>query len=203
MAGSGSPARCPLPPLAGGRGEEGAAGWRGRASVSAARGPERWGGPRGGWQVRGRAARERAAASPPPPQGRWVARGSQRPGPRGGGGEARAAAAGGGLGAPAMSQAERKGGAALEVKFVPDEAVLRHIADDAGTAGPAPRRAAGGGAGRASGLGRLLGSTGPATASAFSSLCLFRRLRPRLEGSPGAATAPCSSLPSPPSFSAP
>ncbi|XP_068542756.1 origin recognition complex subunit 2 isoform X1 [Anas acuta] len=31
-----------------------------------------------------------------------------------------------------MSQAERKGGAALEVKFVPDEAVLRHIADDAG-----------------------------------------------------------------------
>uniref|UniRef100_A0A8B9NUS4 Origin recognition complex subunit 2 n=1 Tax=Apteryx owenii TaxID=8824 RepID=A0A8B9NUS4_APTOW len=31
-----------------------------------------------------------------------------------------------------MSQPERKGGAALEVRFVPDEDVLKHIADDAG-----------------------------------------------------------------------
>ncbi|NXI73986.1 ORC2 protein, partial [Anseranas semipalmata] len=31
-----------------------------------------------------------------------------------------------------MSQPERKGGGALEVKFVPDEEVLKHIADDAG-----------------------------------------------------------------------
>jgi len=37
-----------------------------------------------------------------------------------------------------MSQPEGKGGGALEVKFVPDEEVLAHIADDAGTAGSAP-----------------------------------------------------------------
>lgn len=36
-----------------------------------------------------------------------------------------------------MSLAECRSAGALEVKFVPDEDVLRHIADDAGTAGPA------------------------------------------------------------------
>ncbi|KAM9235848.1 origin recognition complex subunit 2 [Leptosomus discolor] len=40
-----------------------------------------------------------------------------------------------------MSQPEGKGSGALEVKFVPDEEVLKHIADDAGTAGPGQRRA--------------------------------------------------------------
>lgn len=184
----------------------------GDARQSAPRcGPQRWGGSRGGRRVRVRAARERASASPRPPQGRWVARGSQGPGPRGGGGGARAAAAGGGLGAPAMSQAERKGGAALEVKFVPDEAVLRHIADDAGTAGPAPRRGRGCGEGEQPGPGawqhgarprlRFLVSLPlpPFAPAPARGGCRYLRL----EGSPAASTAPCSSLSSPPSFSAP
>lgn len=75
------------------------------------------------------------------------------------------AAAGGARGAPAMSQAERKGGAALQVKFVPDEAVLRHIADDAGTGGGEPKS-----------LGRLLAAQGPpppplSPPSASSAVC--------------------------------
>lgn len=40
-----------------------------------------------------------------------------------------------------MSQPEGKGSGALQVKFVPDEEVLKHIADDAGTAGPGQRPA--------------------------------------------------------------
>lgn len=40
-----------------------------------------------------------------------------------------------------MSQPEGKGSGALEVKFVPDEEVLKHITDDAGTAGPGQRPA--------------------------------------------------------------
>lgn len=44
---------------------------------------------------------------------------------------------GGARWAPTMSLAECRSAGALEVKFVPDEDVLRHIADDAGTAGPA------------------------------------------------------------------
>lgn len=35
-----------------------------------------------------------------------------------------------------MSQPEGKGSGALEVKFVPDEEVLKHIADDAGNRRP-------------------------------------------------------------------
>lgn len=39
----------------------------------------------------------------------------------------------------AMSQAGRRERGALEVKFVPDEQVLKHIAEDSGTAGPGRR----------------------------------------------------------------
>lgn len=99
---------------------------------------------------------------------------------------------------PAMSQPEGKGGAALEVKFVPDEEVLKHITDDAGTAGPGQRPArrrpplpgrwetvpGSRGApregspsptpGAAERLGRAAGRTRPSTS--FSAGCFFRDL---------------------------
>lgn len=46
-----------------------------------------------------------------------------------------------------MSQPAGPGSGTLEVKFVPDEEVLKHIVDDAGTAGrgaaPSPAQSAG------------------------------------------------------------